>query len=85
MKKRILILRDPKTKITPHTDYIEITNITNRYIVSYRHVSAIYLNKAIKLDMSACYTLYTHIPKLYITDQNGYILAKLAGVDDEKV
>ena len=81
MKKRLLILRDPNTKITIHREYLEITAGTQHYIVAYRHIEAIYLNKANKIPVGICYTISTHVP-FYLIDQNGYIIAQLKGIDN---
>jgi len=84
MRKRVLILRDSRTKISAHSEYIEIKNILSSYIVSFRHIEAIYINKAIFIDIATCYFISTKVP-LFLIDQNGYILAELKRVDDEKV
>jgi hypothetical protein len=82
--KRVLILRDSKTAITIHSDYIEIKNFINSYVVAFRHIERIYLNKAIDIDISSCYAISQKVP-LFIIDEDGYILAELKRVRDEEV
>ena len=84
MKKRRLIFRDPKTRLIVHSDYLHIVHPLNSYIVAFRHIGAIYLNKAIKIDISSCYAICRHTP-LWIIDQNGYIVAKVTEVSDAEV
>jgi hypothetical protein len=84
MKKQLLILKDSQTKIKAYHDYIDIKTFKDSYVVSYMHLKAIYLNKAIDIDISTCYSISVKVP-LYIIDQNGYILATLREVDDEEV
>jgi len=84
VKKRHLILRDPKTRLTIHTDYLEISNPANSYVVAFRHIGAVYLNKAIPLTIGACYAICRRVP-LWLIDQNGYIVARVAEVSDAEV
>lgn len=84
MKKRLLILRDPKTRLTVHSEYLEISAGTQHYIVAYRHIEAIYLNKANKIPVGTCYAISARVP-FYLTDHNGYIVAQLKEVDDAQI
>jgi hypothetical protein len=84
VKKRQLILRNPKTRLTLHTDYLEISNPINRYAVAFRHIGAIYLNKAIRVEIGTCYAICRRVP-LWIIDQDGYIIARVAEVKDAAV
>ncbi len=81
---RILILRDPATRIEVHTEHLRIKTPLHNYAVAYRHIETIYLNKAIPVTLSQGYTLCTHV-KLYLVDHHGYILAKLEKAGDETV
>ncbi len=81
MKKRVLILRDSETKVTVEEEYIQISTIANSYIVSFAHLGALYLNKAIDLPIGACYAISQKVP-FFVIDEHGYILAELRESDE---
>jgi len=81
MNKKILILREPHTKITAYAEYLHIKNITRSYVISFIHIERIYLSKSIDTSLSTCYELSIKVP-LFIIDQHGYILAELKRVQD---
>jgi 5'(3')-deoxyribonucleotidase len=84
MNKKILILKQQETQITATSKYITIKNIYDDLVISFLHIKAIYLNKSIKVDISTCYEISKKVP-LFIIDHNGYILAELKKVEDEKI
>ena len=84
MKKQILILRQSSTKIIIRSDHMEVITLGRSYVVAYRHLDAVYLNKAIRVDIGTCYALSRKVP-LFLIDHNGYLLAELREVTDEKV
>jgi hypothetical protein len=81
---RLLILKDPATTIAHHGDYMEVKTPHHSYVVAYRHIKTIYINKAINLSIAECYAISTRVP-LYLIDKHGYLLAKVEKVDDESV
>ncbi len=84
MKKQILILKDNNTKITVYEKYMLIKTIQESYVVAFLHLGAIYLNKTIDVDIGTCYAISKKIP-FFLTDHNGYIIAKLEGAKDEEI
>jgi len=76
MKKQILILKQSDTKILVHPEYLEIKTLEESYIMAFIHIKMIYLNKSIQIDIGTCYRLSEKVT-LFITDHNGYIIAKL--------
>jgi hypothetical protein len=79
----VLILKDPKTEITVHRDYLEIKTPLQSYIVAYIHIKTLYINKTIELNISQFYTISQKIDT-YIIDRYGYILAKLQKIKENK-
>ena len=84
MRKRTLILRDPATKLRCHDSYLEIVSVTGSYTVAFVHIARIYLNKNIAVDIGTCYAI-SQKTALFLIDHEGYILARLAEVDDAAV
>lgn len=84
MKKRLLILKESSTKLTVHSDYIEIVTPEHSYVVAFCHLGALYLNKAIKIDIGTCYSLSRRVP-LFLIDRHGRLLAELKGIGHEAV
>jgi len=84
LKKQILILKQSATGLIVHQEHMEIITPKESYIVAYRHIDAIYLNKAIRVDIGTCYALSQKVA-LYLIDHNGYLLAELKEVTDETV
>lgn len=82
MRKRVLILREPTTSIRVEGTHLEIKNILNNLIVSFAHVEAIYISKAIKVDIATCYKISQKIP-LFVIDRHGTILAELKRPKDD--
>ena len=84
MRKRTLILRDPATKLRFYESYLEIVSVTGSYTVAFIHITRIYLNKTIDLDIGTFYAIGQKVA-LFLIDQDGYILAKLCKADDASV
>ncbi len=84
MKKRTLILRDPKTRLTLHEAHLEIHTPVASYRVAFVHLARVYLNKSLDVTIGTCYAL-SQKAELYLIDHEGYILAKLTEVDDAAV
>ena len=81
MKNRILILKEPSTKLTLYPEYLHLKSIYHDTIIAYAHIQAIYLNKSINIDIATCYALSQKVP-LTIIDEHGYLLATLQKVKD---
>ncbi len=74
--KKILILKESKTKIRIFENHIEIKTPYEQYPIAKKFIKAIYLNKAIKITIGKCYQL-SKIAPLFLIDENGYILSSL--------
>jgi len=81
MKKRTIIIKEPDTKLTLASTYIEIKSINQDLIIALKHIDSIYINKSIDLSISTCYELSTKV-SLFIIDEHGYILAKFQRLND---
>lgn len=73
---KALIITESDTHITVGADYLGIKTPKGSRVIGLRHIEAVYLNKAIHIDIGECYKIMTQVP-LYIIDEHGYILARL--------
>lgn len=74
--KRSLIVKSSKVELRVEQEYLSLESFEGEQIVGFRHIKAVYLNKAIALDIGECYKIMQRVP-LYIIDEHGYILAEL--------
>lgn len=81
MRKRILILRDHRTKLRYHDEFIEVSSLLSSYRVAFIHLERIYLNKSIEVDIATCYAISQKVP-LVLIDHNGYLLAEIKGIEN---
>ncbi len=85
MKKHYLVLRDHHSKIIAKDDFCYIIKNSQKNIVAYKHIKAIFINIALKTNINTCYKLAQNIP-LYLIDPQGKIIAKLdTKVTDEEI
>lgn len=75
MKKNIII-KDSSITITVSKEHLIFKSFNGDSVVGFRHIEALYLNKAIEIGMNECYKIMCHVP-LYLIDEHGYILARL--------
>lgn len=74
--KRALIIKNPKIKINAHDCYIEVYDYVKPTIISYKHISVLYINKTSNIKLSTILKISSKIP-VQIIDHNGYFLAKI--------
>ncbi len=85
MKKHFLVLRDHHAKIIAKDEFLYIIKNSQKNIVAYKHLKAIFINIALKTNIQTCYKIAKYIP-LFIIDSNGYIIAKFnTKVENEKI
>ena len=75
--KKLLILKSYHDKIKVFSTHIEIVQNNKEFIMSFRHIKAVYINKSIEISLEDCYRIYEKVP-LYIIDSNGYIVCRFA-------
>ncbi len=76
MQRRVLILKDPDTKISVGKNHLNINKRGAYLIISFNNIKEIFLNKSIKICIEDCYKIFQKVP-LYFIDSNGYILFSL--------
>ncbi len=74
--RRSIIVKDSEVKVRVESDYLSLESFEGEQIVGFRHIKAVYLNKALSLDIGECYKIVQRVP-LYIIDEHGYILARM--------
>ena len=74
--KRSVIVKDSNVKVTVEQEYLLLNSFEEEQVVGFRHIKAVYLNKALALDIGECYKIMQRVP-LYIIDEHGYILARM--------
>lgn len=74
--KRALIIKNPRIKIYAHDYYIEVYDYVKPTIISYKHISTLYINKTSSIKLSTLLKISSKIP-VQIIDHNGYFLAKI--------
>jgi hypothetical protein len=82
MRQRVLIIKEVETNIRVQKDYIQIKSFKQDLIISFLHISSIYINKSIDIGLKECYSIIQKVP-LYLIDHNGYILAQLKEYENE--
>jgi hypothetical protein len=75
MRKNIIV-KDSDVKVRVEQEYLSLESAEGDQVVGFRHIKAVYLNKALALDIGECYKIMQRVP-LYIIDEHGYILARM--------
>jgi len=73
MKKTVLI-KDASAKIRFYKSYMAVNSLEQNYVIGYRHIRELYLNKCILITPRECIMVSKQC-KLYFVDQHGYIVA----------
>lgn len=74
--KRSVIVKDSGVTVTVGSDYLLLKSLEADQVIGFRHIKAVYLNKALSLDIGECYKIMQKVP-LFLIDEHGYILAQL--------
>jgi len=74
--KRSIIVKDSDVEVRVEGDYLALDSFEGDQIIGFRHIKAVYLNKALGLDIGECYKIMQRVP-LFLIDEHGYILAEL--------
>jgi len=81
MKKKVVVIKNPKTKIRVYQDYMIIKTPISTEILAYRYIGELYINKTINIRPSELVRFATMFDT-YLIDHNGYILASIR-IEDE--
>lgn len=74
--KRMLIVKDSKTKVSIFDSYLNIKNNQNDQIISFRNIDELYLNKLIEIFPKDLIKLAKYMSVSFI-NQYGLVLAKV--------
>jgi len=74
--KRSVIVKDSEVKVSVEQNYLLLKSFEADQVIGFRHIKAVYLNKALALDIGECYKIMQRVP-LFLIDEHGYILARL--------
>lgn len=74
--KRSIIIKDSKVEVRVEQEYLFLQSFEVDQVIGFRHIKAVYLNKALALDIGECYKIMQRVP-LFLIDEHGYILARL--------
>jgi len=80
--RRSIIVKDSDVTVKVESDYLSLESFEGDQIVGFRHIKAVYLNKALALDIGECYKIMQRVP-LYIIDEHGYILARMVEEEND--
>jgi len=74
--RRSIIVKDSDVKVRVESDFLSLESLEGDQVIGFRHIKAVYLNKALALDIGECYKIMQRVP-LYLIDEHGYILARM--------
>ncbi len=81
--KQIVIVKESKTKVKFHKDYLEISSIYENRVIAKRFIKEFYMNQQIVVKPSELINLAKKV-KVYFINQHGTILSSLR-LENEKV
>lgn len=81
--KQPLIIKSSDAIIKAHSDYCIIMKDDNELIVAYKHISVLYLNQNISIDIPSLIKLSKNLHLQFI-DHRGNILAYMVNCDEKK-
>jgi len=74
--KKILVLKDKMIEIKIYEEYLEFVCEEKEFIAAFKHISEVYINKQINISLDKTLKIAKKVP-LFLTDHNGYIVAKV--------
>jgi len=80
---KTIIIKDSKVEVRVEQEYLSLESFEGDQIIGFRHIKAVYLNKALALDIGECYKIMQRVP-LFLIDEHGYILAELKAEKKEE-
>lgn len=78
-----IIIKDSRVEVRVEQEYLSLESFEGDQIIGFRHIKAVYLNKALGLDIGECYKIMQRVP-LFLIDEHGYILAELKAEQKEE-
>ena len=77
MIKKLLILKDKNIMLRVHTDFLEFSKDGVAFVISYKFISSIYLNKQANIALPQLVKLAKKVP-LFFIDFYGNIVAQMS-------
>ena len=77
MKKRMLIVKEPKAKVFFKDSHVEVVSFYERQYIGFEQVNGIYLHQDIDLKIKEAILIAKKVP-LYFIDKSGTVLARVS-------
>ena len=82
MTKKPLVVRE-YSKIVAKDEYLQLYKNRQKYVISYKYISAIFINFHIKISLKSIIKLTAKF-SIYLIDENGYIKTKISKVQENE-
>lgn len=82
MMKKTLLIKDSSTTIKVYSSYMIIASSSDSFVVAFRHIKELYINKTILLMPSQLIKMASFF-NVYFIDHHGYILATIRLENDK--
>lgn len=74
--KKLLVIKESNTTLKLFKHYMIVTTSSESYVIAYRYLEEIYINKTVTISLSDVLRL-AKIAKFYLIDHHGYVLANI--------
>ena len=82
MTKKPLIIKD-YSKIVAKSEYLLLFKNKNKFVISYKYISAIFINSHIKVSLVSLVKLSNNFP-IFLIDNSGFIKSKILKVKEDE-
>jgi len=82
MTKKPLIIKD-YSKIVAKSEYLLLFKNKNKFVISYKYISAIFINSRIKVSLVSLIKLSNNFP-IFLIDNSGFIKSKILKVKEDE-
>jgi len=76
MKKRALIVKNPKAKVVFRETALEVVSPEERLLIGFRHITGLFVHKNVRMSIGEALKISKHIPVILI-DKRGYLLGEI--------
>lgn len=80
--KKIVIIKDSKSKIQIKSSYLDISSIYENRIIGLKNISQLYINQQIQLIPAQLLRISSFI-EIFFIDHNGHILGTIKKEENE--
>jgi len=82
MTKKTIIIKD-YSKIVAKNDYLLLYKNKNRFVISYKYISAMFINFQTRVSLGSLIKLSSKFP-IYLIDNSGFIKSKILEVKEDE-